>query len=305
MAGTQALIRRRRALKDLYKTGVEVRFGGRYGLSGEIARGGEGEFTTAKGKPIPPKGDEIQLWVQPPNPVQRDQAVRDGNAARSRAILAAKKDDSSEEYLAALEFIEQMSDETLFDYVLIGEQDERRQDALREILGEEEWADITELQESMRIFEEEGRPDDDPEVVLVREREEKLTEQVMERERELRDAAYDVLLMKGRAEAEKKAIERRAELLASRAFMIEYEKKMKFYSVRDIEDHDQLFFESATEYAAQPEAFLACIDEALKPFINDGADAKNAPRAESGSDSSDLPSKPETSEASTPEESTE
>lgn len=310
MAGQQGLIKRRRALSDLYKKGVEVRFGGRYGEDGEIAlnpanQKREGEFQDEKGKPIPIKDGEVQLWVQPPSPTQRDMAVRDANAARNRAILRAKREEDSEEHLEALQFIEQMSEETLYDYVLIGEQDERRQDALREILAEEEWADITELQESMRIFEEEERPADDPEVIAVKEREDLLTEQVMERERELRDAAYDVMKMKGHEAAKRKAIERRSEINGSRAFMVEYERKMKFYSIRDFDDHGVIFFESATEMGNQPDEFIALIDEALKPFISDGAEAKNSPRAESGSESSDLPSKPETSDSSTQTESTE
>lgn len=301
----QGLIKARRRLSELFKTGVEIRFGGRYGREGAVAPKGEGPFLDDDGKAVPLADDEVAMWVQPPSPLHRDQALRNANAAKSRAALAARRDEDSEEHLAALEFIEQMSEETLYDYVLVSDIEERQQDAIREILQDEEWSDITELQESMRIFEEEGRAEDDPEVEAVRERERELQRLVSEREAELREAAYDVLRMRGPEAARKVALEKRGDLLSSRAFMIEYERQMTFFSVRDADDHGVIFFESPTELASQPDEVLALIQEALQPFIKDGSEAKNSPRAESGSDLSAPPSKPETSESSTPEESTE
>lgn len=303
MANGQSLIRARRRLSELFRTGVEIRFGGRYGLAGAIAPTGEGPFLNEDGAIDPPAPDEIAMWVQPPSPLHRDMALRDANAARSRASLAAKETDSAE-YLQAREFVESMAEETLYDYVLIADMDKRQQEAVREILAEEEWADITELQDSLRIFEEEERPEDDPEVQLIRRREEELSKQVAKREHELWEAAIDVMRMRGLEHAQKQAIDRHVDLLASRAFMTEYERQMTFYSVRDPEDHGVIFFESARELAAQSDEILMLVQRALKPFISDGAEAKNSPRAESGSASSAPPSKPATSESSTPEVST-
>lgn len=305
MAAGQGLIKARRRLDDLFKMGVEIRFGGRYG-EGELPPQGKDGFYDEDGKPVPlDESCEVAMWIQPPNPMQRDMALRNANAARSRAALAGRKEDSTE-YLAALEFIDSMTEATLYDYVLIGEVDKRQQDAVREVLAEEEWSDITELQESLRIFEEEGRPEDDPEVVLVRERENELQAQVQKREHELWEAAHDVLQMKGPEAARKQAIEHHVDLQTSRAFMVEYERQMTWFSVRDPENHGVQFFESPMELASQPDPILALIRTAIDTrFIKDGSEAKNSQRAESGSALSAPPSKPETSESSTPEESTE
>jgi hypothetical protein len=300
----QGLIRARRKLKELYRTGVEIRVGGRYGREGAIAPKGEGPFLDEDGKPVPLDEDaEVAMWVQPPSPLHREQALRDANAARARAVLRTRTETDSEEHLAAMEFITQMSEETLYEYVLVNDTETRRQDAIREVLAEDEWKDITELQESLRIFEEEERPEDDPEVKAVRDREEKLSEQVAAREKELREAAYDVLKMRGVAEARKQAVERRAEIIASQAFMKEYERQMRYYSVRDIDDHGVLFFESARELAAEDDELRDLIDRAADRFIKDGNEAKNSQGVESGLESSALPSEPETTDSSTPEAS--
>lgn len=300
MAQAQGLIKARRRLDDLFKTGVEIRFGGKYGKEGAVAPGKEGPF------PDPPESDDvIAMWVQPPSPHQRDMALRNANAARARAMVAAKNDEFSEEHLMAMEFITDMSEETLYDYILISDTDSRRQDAIREVLAEEEWSNLTELQDAMRMFEEEETPEDDPEYAAIKKREQELEDQVQKRERELREAAYDVLKMKGMAAAQKQAINRRGEIVASQSFMKEYELQMRYFCVRDADSHGVLFFESARDYAEQSDQVHALVDEALETFISDGNEAKNSLRAESGSDSSDLPSKPVTSESSTPEESNE
>lgn len=306
MAG-QNLIKARRRLTELFKTGVEIRMGGRYGKAGEIAAKGEGPFLKDNGKPDPldEQAGEFAMWVQPPSPLQRDMALRDANAARARAVLAIKRDTDSEDHLVAAEFVQQMSEETLYDYILVGGIEQRRQEAIREVLADEEWKDITELQDSLRVFAEEERADDDPEVLAVRERELALSEAVTEREKELREAEMSVLKLRGIGKARQDAIEKRGELVASRAFMAEYERQMTYFAVRDIEDHKTLFFTSAREMSEQSDEVLELIQRALEPFIQDGAEAKNSQRVVSGSESSELPSTPETSAPSTPEESSE
>lgn len=304
MAAGQSLIKARRKLDELFKVGLEVRFGGRYGLEGAMAVSKDGEFRDADGNLIPLADDEVAMWVQPASPIQREMALRDSTAARARAAMAGRKEDSPE-YLQALEFVEGMSDETLYEYVLIADMDKRQQEAVREVLAEEEWADITELQESLRIFKEEERTEDDPEVQLIRDRENELQKQVAKREHELSEAALEVLKMRGPEHARKQAMDRHIDLLTSRAFMIEYERQMTFYSIRDPENRGVLFFESAAELSRQPDEMLRVVQTAISTFIKDGTEAKNSPRAESGSASSAPPSKPATSESSTPEGSTE
>lgn len=300
-------IKARRQLSDLYKKGVEVRFGP--GPDGEpvgrIAdpKKGKGYFVDDEGKRLPVGEGEIAVWVQPVSPLQREMALRDGQAARAKALLRAKREEGSEEHLTILAFLADMTDETLIDYVIASESDTRRNDAMREVLAEDEWQNITEIQDALRQFEGRDPEDlkDDPDYQAIVEVDEKFGIQVAEREIELAESERSALRMLPREQVERKALEKRADLVASQAFMAEYERQMLFYSVRDIDDTGVLFFESARELAEQPDGIIGVIQDALTGFINDAAEAKNSPRAASGSESSEPPSEPEISAASTPE----
>lgn len=301
------IIRARRKLAELYRTGVEVRIG--LGDDGEpkgrIAPGGKGKFLDDDGKPVPVGDDEVALWIQPASPLQREQALRDAQGARAKALLRAKREKDSEEHLTVMAFLVEMDDEQLYEYVLASQRDERRQQAVRELLGEDEWAEVTTWQDAMAGFEEnppeEGTADWDDYQQLLQ-LDQKFGDEVEKRELSMRESALDVMRMRGRAAAEEEALKRRSEVAGSQAFMYEYEHKMLFFSVRDPDATGQLFFESARELAEQPEAFHGILQEALEPFISEVAEAKNSPGAASGSDSSELPNKPEISEASTPQE---
>lgn len=285
-------IKARRKLADLYKRGVEVRFGED---GGHIA-----PFVDDDGNYIPITDDEVSVWVTPPSPLMREQALRDAQAARARASLAAKRNPESTEHLTALSFLSDMDDETLIDYVLMTDSEGRTNEAIRDVLAEDEWQDITSYQDAMRQFEEDKTPDDDPEYVALMEKDQRYGDQVSARSRELTDAAREVLHMLGRPEVERKALEKRSEIVGSQAFMAEYERQMLHYSCRDPEDRTQYFFESARDLHDQADAVQDVLKEALMPFISEGVEAKNSPGAASGSAPSDPLSKPETSESSTP-----
>lgn len=300
-------IKARRMLSDLYKSGVEVRFG--RGPDGrpesKIAPKGEGYFVDDDGKPIPPAPGQIQVWVQSPSPLQREMAMRDAQAARARALVKAKRDENSEEHLTIMAFLADMSDDTLVDYLITQGQQDRRAEAQREVMSDDEWKDMTALQDAMRQYEEDPRSDeelkDDEEYQALMELDKRFGEQVHEKERVILDAERQSLEMRDRSDLERKALERRADIVGTQAFMFEYEKQMLFYSVRDFEDNGILFFESARELAEADDHVRETFQDAMVPFISDASEAKNLQGAESGSDSSGPPNAPETSEASTPE----
>ena len=75
---------------------------------------------------------------------------------------------------------------------------------------------------------------------------------------------------------------------------------MLFYSCRDDEDHNELFFEDVKEMRSFPEELIRTLADSLSEFISQVAEAKNSPRAAPGSESAEPPVKPETSPASTP-----
>lgn len=270
-----ANIKARRALTDLYKRGVEVRFG--VDPETEKPVGKIGPFVDDQGNEIPATPDQICMFVRPPSSLQREQALRDGNAKRALALINAKRKEDSEEHLTTMAFLADMDDETLYDYVVVGNAVERRQEAVREVLGMDEWKDMTDLQEAMRQFdemsEEERESDEEWQALLERDRE--FGDQVAEREKDLMESEREALRILGRDRAEKQALERRAELVGTQAFMTEYERQMLFYAVRDIEDDGVLFFQSARELAEQEDEVREVLAEALMPFISDGGEAKN------------------------------
>jgi hypothetical protein len=286
-------IKARRKLSDLYAVGVEVRF--------DSTGGHIGPFDT------PATEDQVAMWVQPPNSFQRDMALRNANSARARAQLRInRKDEDSEEYTTALAFVSEMSDESLIEYILEVTSDTRQNEAIRDVLGKDEWKDFSALQDAMRQYDElETEPDeDDPEWAELLAADIRYGQQVRERMKELTEADRESLSILSRDSWEKRAISRRAELITSQIFVIEYERQMTYYSVRDVDNHDDLFFESVREYIEQPDEVQITVANALKTFINDTAEAKNLSGAAPGSAPSEPPSAPETSESSIPEELT-
>ena len=229
--------------------------------------------------------DGVEMWVASPNPFHREQALRDAQAARARALLRVKQNPDSEEYLTARAFLADLSLDSLIDYVILSDSDARTNDAIRSVLAEPEWENFDELRDAMRQYEEavdryeETEEGDDP-----REAEEwadllaadaRYSQQVSARERELVDSARESLALVGREELERRALEKRSELIGSQAFMAEYEDQMRYYSAREPENTDRLFFASVQEYREIDEIVQNAIGEALKTFINEVGEAKN------------------------------
>lgn len=300
-----ANIKQRRALSDLFEEGVEVRFG-KDPETGK-PKGDIGPFLDSQGNRKPCPEGWINLFVRPADPVQREMAMREANAKRARALVKAKRDEDSEEYLTIMAFITDMDDTTLVDYVLIGDTGKRRADAEREILAMDEWKEMDAYQDAMRQFAElePEQLENNEEWEALLELDKKFGDQILARETELSEAQRDVLSMmcrNNRDQLERKALERRAELVGTQAFINEYELQMLFYSLRDFEDTSQLFFENANELAQQHQTFRDTVSEALLPFISEAAEAKNLLGVASGSDLSELPSEPVTSDLSIPED---
>lgn len=267
-------IKQRRKLSDLYKQGVEVRF--TLDEDGK-PRGTVGPFENSEGKYKPAEESDVCMYVRPPSPLQREMALRDGQAARARALINAKRKTDSEEHLTILAFLADMSDETLVDYLLVNDTQERQQDAMRDVLSRDEWKDMTDYQDAMRQFDEmsDEEKEESEEYAAMMELDQKFSTQVSVRLAELTDAQRDAFRMMNRETLEKRALDKRSEMVGSQAFINEYELQMLYYAVRDPENHATLYFESAREFAEQHEDFRVVIEEALMPFIAEGAEAKN------------------------------
>lgn len=287
-------IQERRKLSDLYKTGTEIRFGPDGPRIGRL-------------KPPyfepddPPSEDEVVMFVRPASPLQRNQAMSEAQAARARALLRTKRDRDSEEHLTSMAFIADMSLATVVDYVLMTTQEDRKNEAIRDVLADDEWKEMTAFQDAMRQFEEEQTPEDDPEYAALLEKDKEYGKQVNDRFMEITDAERTSLEQLSREELEKRALDKRGELVGSQRFMETFELFMTYYAIRDADAHDVLFFDSVRELQEQDDEIMGTIKDALRLFIDDPAQAKNWQGAVSGSESSAPPSEPEISELSTPE----
>lgn len=287
-------IQARRKLSELYRRGVEVRFGPDGPKIGRLPDTGLPAFDEPLGE------DEVALWVCPPSPFQREQALRDAQAAKSRAALRAKREKDSEEHLTAMSFLADLTDDHLLEYLVDTSRDEREREAIRDVLAQDEWKDITDLQDAMRQFEENDTPEDDPEYAAVIERDHEYGRQVGERIAELVEADRASLKMLGREVLERRALAKRGEIAGVQRFIQEFELHMTYYSARDIKDQQVLFFDSPRELAEQEEVIQNGIKEAVAQFINDAAEAKNSHGVAAGSEPSVQPSELAISEPSTP-----
>ena len=281
-------IQKRKRLQALFERGGYVRFN----ESGVL------------GKDDDDTDDVIKIWVGPPSPFQREMAIREAQASRSRAMLEARNKEDSSQYVNARAFLTGLPNEELADYVLDLDEAERMSKARREVLLEKEWEDFTSLRDAMRQFEEAGSPQDDPEWAPLMRRDREFGEAVQAQAQKLREAARESYTLMPRVEVEAKALEKRIDQAGSSVFMKTYEDWMLFYACRDDEDHNLQFFEDVNDLKSMPDEVQVALSECLALFINEAAEAKNSPRAASGSASSEPPADPETSPASSPQEST-
>lgn len=297
-----AKIEQRRALDDLYMEGVEVRFWKDPETKKPDAA--IGPFEGEDGERILPAKGVTCVFVRPPNPVQREEAMRNANAKRARALVKTQRDKDSEEHLTSLAYLVDMSEEALVDYVIMAKTGERAADAERDVLSREEWKEMTTYQDAARQFAQmtPEQLENDPEWAAFSELEERYSQQIHERELQLEDADRDILQRVPRDKVEEQALKKRAEFVGSQAFLNEYQRWMNYYAAREVDDTSLLFFANVDDYATAHEAIKDKLVEAMDPFIGDGSEAKNSPRVAPGSDLSVLPETPETSESSIPEE---
>ena len=265
-----ANIAARKKLSALYARGIAVRFGAdgaRFGTKPN----GQFEDDDVLGE------EEVELWIAPPNPHHREMAMREAQAARARSLLAIKKQDKdSEEYLTSQAYLADMDLATLIDYLIIATGDQRTQAAIREVLAKDEWENIDELRDAMAQYQDDENADpSDPQYKALLERDIEYGQQVAEVEKRLTEEERVSLEVLSRDDLEKRALERRGEIAASQAFIYEYERQMKFYSVREPGNHDTLWYSKPQELTEESEVIQAAIEEALRRFLKDGTEAKN------------------------------
>lgn len=287
-------IKARKRLQALYARGTVVRFN---------ADGWEkGPFEEPLG---PDDEDTVEIYVCAPSPLQREQALREAQAARARASLAAKDENSdTNEAVMARGWVANLSLDGVIDNALELDEGERRASAEREVLSREEWEDFDALMDAMRQWDEAGNPRTEEWQPLI-ERDLEFGRQLREEANRRRADDRESMKMLPRKQLEERVFTKRIELAGTQAFMAKYEEQMLLYACRDPEDHDELFFFDGEELLSQDDLVQEALTTVLAEFIKDPREAKNSQRAESGSEQSEPPVEPEISEASIPEESKE
>ena len=281
---TDTNIQKRRRLEDLFRVGTDVHFN----ADGVVEN--EEDYSD----------DDIVVHVTPPDTLQREQALRDAQAAKHRELLALD-DKESDAYMEAELLVRDLEPESMKHYIIEQQMSEFRARAIREVLSESEWKDIDSLRDGIRQWEEAGSPEDDEEWKPLLERDRMYGKQVKERLEEIMEGARESLDLLPAGELERRVRKRHTESNSNAIFMSEYENNMTYYACRDDEDHDVLFFDSVEDMRSAPEEVLIGLAGALAQLINDPREAKNSPRAVDGSQQSALSDAPETSELSTPE----
>lgn len=312
-------IKPRRRMADLWAKGREVRFGEDGAAVYQHTRNRETREVTRNlttvynldREEVPladaewkDHEDDIVIWVQPPSPNQREQALREAQAMRGMTMLNARKKVETSEYVSAEAFVSEMGRDTLIEYVLANGEGDRRSEAQRNVLMREEWKDFGTLQDAMRKWDEAGNPETDEWQPLV-DRDIEFGKQVDAETEQLREAARESLSLLSTDDLEKRGKEKRIDLLGNQAFMATFEREMLWAACRDSDNHDVQYWSNVAEMMSEDEYGLDVLADVYGDYIQDGREAKNARRAAPGSASSEPPAKPETSEASTPPEPTE
>src|ERR1035437_7878251 len=99
VSNSRTRIEKRKRLSALFEVGKTVRFG-------------------PNGVDMPEHPNDIAIWVGPPNPFQREMALRDAQGARARATLEARDSEHSEQYVNARAFIRNFDKDGVVDFVL-------------------------------------------------------------------------------------------------------------------------------------------------------------------------------------------
>lgn len=255
-------IEKRKRLEALFDRGEYVRFN-----------------RDEKGRPVvnPEVESEtdMQIWVCPPSPLQREMAVREAQAARARVMLEARKNEDSPSWLTIRSFIANLSNDALIQYVLDLDEGDYLSQARRDVLQQKEWDDFNSLRDAMRQYEEAGSPVGDPEWEPLLKRDEEFGSQVTTRADEIRDDAEAGYKHMPRVKVEEKAVDKRVEQAGSAAFVTSYEEWMLFYACRDDDDHSVLYFENKDEVKSLPQPVQQALADQLSDFISEASEAKN------------------------------
>lgn len=270
-----------RKLSDLYRRGIE------------IAIGDESEE------------EPVRLWLQKLNPVENESAIRSANMVRVR-LLMAKRDSSSDEYVAMMADVVDYDRDQLIEYLASFKIATEAEALEAEVAEADGWTKDDYLQSLHDSWEEGGLKEryhaqetkgDDVDAQRCFDEIERYTKGVQKRlDQETENAAADY-----GTEPTDKLIETMVEQLfkmqGDLQWILEYRKQELFFGVRCVEDHKQRYFTSRDEIDELESEVVGRLVEEFAALNVSGTQGKDLPQTE---DSSSAPKPPEMAMAGAP-----
>lgn len=240
-----------------------------------------------------PDAGGLVVWVQKPSSIQQEKAARAARAKRARRraeLLDAKTD---ERLSLVLEVDSLTLDEIADQFMALKRADLHRQ-AVNEIMFSpdygsdwgkegEKYIDLVDalIEKGKELSESQDGAtqsfDEDPEWVRLNGLQNVFEREVTERAQELMDTAKEELIATKavediRADYLKRHIDTEGEL----AWYIEYKTQMIYYATRYVDDHDRLYFASATEVLDMPVPVQSQLMDEYEALVQDAGDLKNS-----------------------------
>lgn len=279
---------KRRRLNDLYARGVEV--------------------TLDDGTDQP-----VTIWLQKLSPIDRDTALRRGNAAQARFMIEAD-DESSETFQAMYANIREMGEDrdSLVGFLIAEDLTKYRESVASERgMDEETWAKEGYLQGLMDAW---LGDDDNPGLAAVQAEDpedpeaKRVMGEITRFENEIQElvTAERERLVKDWVDVPDDAIWRKSthkmlELRGHERFNTEYERQVLFFAVRDPEAHAQRYFSTVSEVDDLDETVHAVLQQRYANLIVGPMEGKSLPASQDSSNSSGPSPEVEVSAASGPE----
>jgi hypothetical protein len=260
-------------------------------------------------------GEPVLMWIQKPNPFEREEARKHGRVASARMTLALEDPDSDEMAVFRARSA-RATDQQLRDAIVEMKFSAQFVAAQNELRDDKDWAEKVEIIE--RSPEQlAGRDDDDPEVKQLATLNQAYLGEFNKRLSALR--AKDYAELDGVASDELRSLYERAyiEAAASAVSLAEFRLTELFYAVRacaatrdgDGPDarwrhdhcggHRERIFADRAELQQLPEQLTEQLEAAIQKVTMTPRDAKNSGRGRSSSASSPAPNEPEESKPST------
>lgn len=271
--------KQQRRLSDLFRVGREVTVGDDLG--------------------------SITVWMQKLNPVEQEQAVRKAQAVRAR-FLAQRKSPDDELVISIASEAYDMDHNALVDYIVVEEASTNYSAIEARIAEENGWNENDYLLGLLDSWNGQGEGNDKPLSEVYQNRDEdgmdpgdvkeaenvwkelnRYNEEIgaaIEEERVTLRAQYEAMNEEAlRDLVQEKLVKAHADIM----WALEFRKNQLFYSVRDVSDHDQYYFENRDEINRLPDKVMIPLYEALNDITLGGEEGKGSPEAADSSDSSE------------------